>query len=148
VIGLGVLRSRPAEPALVQLLEAERDSASAQTDLAKALWQIQPNPRWLDVVIDVLASADEPVRRMNAAAALHDFRDPAAVSALVKALDDTDRLVRHHAARGLLALHGLPDQSDDRQHVIYRVMSDNTARRADGKRDLLAAIAGRPISAP
>jgi hypothetical protein len=57
----------------------------------------------------------------------------------VRALEDPD---------ALLSLHGLPDTSDDPQHVIYRVMSNNPERRAGGKRDLLAAIAGRPISAP
>jgi hypothetical protein len=30
--------------------------------------------------------------------------------------------------------------------MTYRVMSDSTGRREDGKLDILAAIAGRPIS--
>ena len=55
--------------------------------------------------------------------------------------------MRHHAARGLLALHGLPDHSQDPQHMMYRVMSDDAERYESGKRDILAAIAGRPISA-
>ena len=147
VIGLGALGSRRAEPALVQLFEAEQGSDSgAQIYLAKALWQIRPDPRWLEAVIEVLASADEPMRRLTAAEALYDFRDPAAVAALVKALDDPEGLVRYHAARGLLALHGLPDDSKDPQHMMYRVMSD-AERHDGGKRDILAAIAGRPISA-
>src|ERR1700736_3133879 len=114
VIGLGVLRSRRAEPALVQLLEAERASGlgGAQVYVAKALWQIRPDPRWLEAVMDVLASADEPMQRLTAAEALYDVRDPASVWALVQALDDPEGLVRHHAARGLLALHGLPDKSE------------------------------------
>jgi len=149
VIGLGALRSRRAEPALVQLFEAGHGSgSSAQIYLAKALWQIRPDPRWLEAVIEVLASADEPVRRQTAAEALYDFRDPAAVRALVKTLDDPEGLVRHHAARGLLALHGLPDKSTDPPHMMYRVMSNDAERREGGKRDILAAIAGRPISAP
>jgi hypothetical protein len=62
VIGLGALRSRRAEPALVQLFEAGQGSGgSAQIYLAKALWQIRPDPRWLEAVIEVLASADEPM---------------------------------------------------------------------------------------
>jgi HEAT repeat protein len=149
VIGLGALRSRRAEPALVQLFEAGQGSGgSAQIYLAKALWQIRPDPRWLEAVIEVLACADEPVWRQTAAEALHDFRDPAAVSALVNALDDPEGLVRRHAARGLLALHGLSDESNDAQHMMYRVMSTDAERREGGKRDILAAIAGRPISAP
>ena len=55
--------------------------------------------------------------------------------------------MRHHAARGLLALHDLPDDSEDPQHMMYRVMSDDADRREGGKRDILAAIAGRPIPA-
>ncbi len=68
------------------------------------------------------------MRRLTAAEALYDFRDPASVRALVKALDDPEGLVRHHAARGLLALHGLPDHSQDPQHMMYRVMSDDAER--------------------
>jgi HEAT repeats len=148
VIGLGALGSRRAGPALVQLFEASQGSdSSEQVYLAKALWQIQPDPRWLDAVIEVLASADEPMQRLTAAEALHDFRDPVAVGALVKALDDPEGLVRHHAARGLLALHGLPDDSKDPQHMMYRVMSDDAERHEGGKRDILAAIAWRSICA-
>ncbi len=148
MIGLGALRSRRAELALVQLLEAERGSGigGAQIYVAKALWQIRPDPRWLEAVIEVLASANEPMQRLTAAQALYVFHDPAAVRALVTALDDPEGLVRHHAARGLLALHGLPHKSNDLQHMMYRVMSDSTGRREGGKRDILAAIAGRPIS--
>jgi hypothetical protein len=115
--------------------------------VATALWQIRPDPRWLKAVIEVLASADEPMRRLTAAEALYHFRDGPCVRALVKSLNDPERLVRHHAARGLLALHGLLDDSNDPQHMIYRVMSDDAERYEGGKRDILAAIAGRPISA-
>ncbi len=148
VIGLGVLRSRRAEPALVHLLEVERSSGfgGAEVYMAKALWQIRPNPRWLEAVVEVLACADEPMQRQTAAEALCDFSDAPAVRALVKALDDPEGLVRHHAVRGLLALHGLPDKSPDPQHTMYRVMSNDAARREGGKQDILAAIAGRPLS--
>lgn len=83
VIGLGALGSRRAEPALVRLFEAGQGSDSGeQIYLAKALWQIRPDPRWLAT-----------------------------------------------------------------QHMMYRVMSDDAERHEGGKRDVLAAIAGRPISA-
>jgi HEAT repeat protein len=148
VIGLGALGSRRAEPALVRLFEASEGSdSSEQVYLAKALWQIQPNPRWLDAVIEVLASADEPMQRLTAAEALYHFRDPVAVGTLAKALGDPERLVRRHAARGLLALCGLPDDSEDPQHMMYRVMSDDADRREGGRREILAAIARRPIPA-
>ena len=152
VIGLGVLRSRRAERRLAQLFEAER-RAQREPELvylAKALWQIRPDPRWLAAVTEVLASADLDLRRMNAAEALSVFRDPEAVRALVNALDDSAELVRHHAARALLAIHRLPDEDSmkpNSEHMVYRVMSDDPVRRRDGKRDILAAIAGRPIFA-
>jgi hypothetical protein len=87
-------------------------------------------------------------QRLDAAIALSVFRDPVAV----RALDDPAKLVRHHAAGALLAIHGLTDEADvtrhSPEHMTYRVMSDDTARRDGGKRDIMAAIAGRPISAP
>jgi HEAT repeat protein len=153
VIGLGELHSRKAERPLIELFEAERAAQNTSTIvyLAKALWQIRPDRRWLAAVVEVLVSADLDMQRMNAALALSIFRDPEAVAALVKALDDPAPLVRHHAARALLAIHGLSDEhapGRDSQHMTYRVMSDDPARRAEGKRDIVAAIAGQSISGP
>ncbi len=151
VIGLGVLGSRKAERRLAQLLDDVVQRELQVVYLAKALWQIRPDPRWLAAVTEVLASADNDMQRMNAAEALSVFCDPEAVGALVKALDDPTALVRHHAARGLLAIHGLLDEDlmkPDGEHMMYRVMSDDPHRREGGKRDVLAAIAGRPIVRP
>lgn len=146
VIGLGALRSLRAEAALVRMLEAEpRRGSPTKTYLAKALWQIRPDQRWLEALLDVLASARDRMQRMSAAVALHDVRDTATVRALTTALDDVEGLVRHHAARGLLALHGVSDASEDPEHMLYRVMSEEAGRRELGKRDILAAIAGRSI---
>jgi hypothetical protein len=157
VIGLGILRSRRAEPELTQLFEAEQRAlieARAMGDefcatdglvyLAKALWRIRPDPRWRDAMIDVLGSAGD-WKRQTAAEALCDVCDPVAVQALIKALDDAEPLVRYHAARGLLLIHGLPADSRDPAHMMYRLMSKDSARREGGKRDILAAIDGQPI---
>jgi hypothetical protein len=74
------------------------------------------------------------------------------VRALIKALDDPAALVRHHAARALLAIHSLPDEADvtkhGPEHMMFRVMSSDAARREGGKRDILAAIAARPLAPP
>ena len=165
VIGLGELRSQRARPELLRLLDAERQAQrQAQRDrdsgwlpyhllnLAKALWQIRPDSSLLAVVTGILASADLDLQRMDAAVALAVFRDPGAVHALVQALDDPAKLVRHHATRSLLIIHGLQDEADimehGSEHMMYRVMSDDPTRRAGGKRNVLAAIAGRPIVAP
>jgi HEAT repeat protein len=163
VIGLGVLRSKKAAPALRRLFEEElKDQAEAARDaqkqqewnplgllfLARALWLIEPDPRWPAPAIAVLATAPEWVHRQEAAEALSAMRTPEAVAALTKALDDADGLVRFSAARGLLALYGLSYDVADMQSMVYRVMADDAARRDGGKRDVLAAIAGRTIAPP
>jgi hypothetical protein len=161
VIGLGALRSRRAENALIQLFEVKRDRLddglydAGLVSIARALWRIRPAPRWLEAVVEVLTRSAWSVQRWPAAEALRDFRDPAAVRALVKALDDSDALVRSHSAKALLVIHGLPAEfmdwehmTVDREHMTIRVMSEDAARREGGKRDILAAIAGRPIAAP
>ncbi len=147
VIGLGVLRSPRAEPVLAGMIETERGSEPrfALVELAKALWQIRPDARWLDAVTEALASAGNPWERLHAAEALYAFRDPAAVPALAKALDDPEALVRHHAARALLAIHGLSRLPSDPRHMVYRVTSGDAGRREGGKQDIRAAIARRQI---
>jgi hypothetical protein len=61
--------------------------------LAKGLWQIRPDPRWLAAMIDVLASGDGWTRRQTAAETLYGVCDHAAAQALIKELDDADSLV-------------------------------------------------------
>src|SRR5262245_22788533 len=52
--------------------------------------------------------------------------------------------MRYHAARALLAIHDLPAEPQDPEHMLYRLMSDDATRRDGGRRDLLAAIAATP----
>jgi HEAT repeat protein len=157
VIGLGILRSRRAEPGLTRMFESEaraqREAEAAgdgpwPTDqlvyLAKALWQIRPDRRWLDAIFGILATGGDWQRQM-AVEELRGVGDPAIVPALIGALDDSEPLVRHHAARGLLEMYGLSTESLDPAHMMYRIMSDDIARRERGKQDILAAIDGRPI---
>ncbi len=160
VIGLGELRAREAEPFLAQILDAEEQEyrealatpgadrpADKRTYVAKALWQVRPDPRWLATLIDALAHGSEWTERMHAAEALFVAPDPIVVEPLKAALDDENELVRHHAARALLHIHGLPADAGDRDHFVYRIMSDDPARREAGKRDILAAVAGRVLAA-
>jgi hypothetical protein len=160
VIGLGILRSRRAEPRLTRMFEdeqrAQREAAAAgdepwQTDqmvyLAKALWQIRPDRRWLDAIVGVLASGDDWPRQM-AAEELRGVSDPVVVPALIDALDDSEPLVCHHAARRLLEMHGLPTESWEPAHMMYRIMSRDAAKHDGAKQEILAAIAGRPIGEP
>ena len=96
----------------------------------------------------VLASSGDEIQRMQATIALASFADPAAAKVLIAALDDEDRLVRHHAARALLALHGVVTANVDSEHMMYRVMASDKARHESGKRDVLDAIKGKKIKAP
>jgi HEAT repeats/PBS lyase HEAT-like repeat len=153
IVGLGALRSRRAEPQLVKLFEAERQAPSGSTrdadlmDLARALWLIDPDPRWIKVAIEMLASSDNSATRQRAARALDNVRDPAAVQALIKALDDPEPWVGFYAASGLLAIYGLPS-SQGRSDMVLSIVAVDAAQREGGKRDVLAAIAGRPLPAP
>ena len=109
-----------------------------------------PQTSSLAVVTEILADQDlDGIQRIDAAIALAVFRDAHAVRALVQALDDRHNLIRHHAARALLNLHGLLDEADLQhrpEHMMYRVMSDDLARREGAKRELLVAIAERSIT--
>jgi hypothetical protein len=163
VIGLGALRSRRAEPQLRRLFQAERRAQRAAARrgdrdwnpyrlayLAEALWPIRRHPHYIAALTDILGS-DRHLHRMQAAISLGVVRHPTAVRALVTALDDPERLVRHHAARMLLAIHGFGEEAENRrndgEHMLYRVMSDDATRREGGKRDVLDAIEGRTIAA-
>lgn len=161
VIGLGVLRSRAAEARLVALFIAERArQAAAKTGLdrdwnplglvflARALWLIDPDPQWPPAIIDALASSEYWMGRQEAADALSGTRFPPAVDALIKALDDSEPLVRFSAARALLATYSLPPEPMDPHAMTIRVMSNDAARRAAAKHDILAAIAGRRLAPP
>lgn len=161
VIGLGVLRSRRAEPRLIALFVAERTrQVAAETGLdggwnplgivflARALWLIDPDPQWPPAIIDVLQSSRLWTARQEAADALSGVRDPASVDALTKALDDSEPLVRFSAARALLATYGLPAEPMDPSATIYRVMSNDAARRARAQQEIVAAIAGRRLPPP
>lgn len=156
VIGLGELRSSRAEPKLKALFEAEQAARLADPagwypfgliDLARALWQIDRDPRFPAAIIPVLNSADDPVQREMAAEALCDVDDPAAIQALRAALDDSEPLVRYHAGRGLLIIHGVISAGSlpptDTGDMLYRIMANDPGKREGGKRDILAAIASR-----
>jgi hypothetical protein len=159
IIGLGVLRSQRAEPNLLRLFEAKRLaqrnskllpdlgwSPYKLLHLVKALSRIRPDPRWPAAAVDVLGSSNDRNERQEAAEALYEARDPATVRALTTALDDPEPLVRYHAARGLLATHGLFAESTDPQHMLYRLMADEPSRREHGKLDVLDALALGPLS--
>jgi hypothetical protein len=155
IIGLGVVGSKRASRLLEDVLisescawrEARRagrheHSPTRMIEAARALWLIRPDRRWLMLVLEVLALSNVDSQRADAALKLDVFHDADAVAALVTALDDRDNLVRHHAARSLLALHALDHESKDPEHMLYRIMADDDSRRDSGIRAVLLAISG------
>jgi hypothetical protein len=149
IVGLGELGSHRAQARLATLFERERSAAEAAGaewrahDLvaaAKALWLIAPHPTYAHAVIGVLANGRCFGERMDAAAALGDMPTAETEDALNAALEDRDALVRHHAARSLLAMHGLETDARALAPMIARVMAEDPERRTRGRRELAAAM--------
>ncbi|HVU10496.1 MAG TPA: hypothetical protein VHD90_04425 [Phototrophicaceae bacterium] len=125
VAGLGELRSQKAIEPLRQLI-----NSSVSKEAAVALKKITGESSGLDSLIASLKNrslfwSD----RMDAAIALHHFRDEKAVNALLDALDDPEGLVRNHAAESLLILYGQIDADTPGimlpSAVTIRIMRDN-----------------------
>jgi len=119
IIGLGLLRSRRAEPRLLEIFAAERIKAvgvyaTRQDDVtlldliwsAQALWRIQPSPSYAQALIENLRASPNAGDRSEAAMALADMPIPEVDSALSGFLDDPDTVVRYQVARSLLLIHG------------------------------------------
>jgi len=160
VIGLGALGSRRAEPRLLELFELECAAAQAAKiagdrhwracaliAIAQALWRIAPQPRYARAIAGTLRCARSWTERMDAGMALSEMPLPEVEDALIEALDDRDALVRHHAARALLTIHGLDFDARAINHMVYRVMAEDPERREGGRRDVIAAADCAPRQA-
>lgn len=135
VVGLGALRSRNALRRLTDMFEAECAAAqqariaenadwsgAGMIATAQALWRIEPCARLSRALIGRLRHAAAWTERMDAAAALAAMAGEEVEAALFEALDDRDALVRHHAARSLLTIHGVTVDARAAHHMIYCVM--------------------------
>jgi len=160
IIGLGLLKSRRAQPRLAEILAAQRikaagfyatrESEITLLDLiwsAQALWRIQPSVSYAQPLIENLRASANDLDRSDAAAALGEMPIPEVDSALLGALDDPDTLVRYHVARSLLLIHRQTPNDLDVNSTMARIGSNNPERRGTGKRDLLAVIANKPLVA-
>ncbi|MDE3175064.1 MAG: hypothetical protein KGM15_03020 [Pseudomonadota bacterium] len=155
VVGLGELVSIKAAPKLKALFEAEcgaaqgariRDDADWRgarlIATAEALWRIEPCPRYTRALIGRLRHSAAWSERMDAAAALARMAGAEVEAALNDALDDPDALVRHHAARSLLALHGVEVDARAAHRMVYGLMG--AQRRRDV--DFIAALLDDPCA--
>lgn len=125
VVGLGEIRSQKALEPLRQLLRAK---THATTEAAVALLKIASDTEGLEPIIRTLGDAKIFwSQRMEAAIALSNFRSEHAVNALVSALDDTDKLVRHHAAKSLLSLYApyVETALRDTPQVAIKIMRED-----------------------
>ena len=68
---------------------------------------------------------------MDAAAALARMPGAEVEAALNAALDDRDALVRHHAARSLLAIHGVEVDARAAHQMVYCLMGAQPRRDPD-----------------
>jgi hypothetical protein len=150
-VGLGVLQAKEAAEPIRALMEqyeesAENIDASFLTDTSLALFRIEKAPEALGNVVRVLVRSPYPTNRTHAALTLRQFRDPRAAQALDGSMqNDPDRIVRHNAAKSLLALHGLlPDQTENPPLTI-RVMIDAPAVRDQAVEELRALVRERPL---
>lgn len=158
IAGLGELAPRRALRRLTALFEQQCARAQAacvageahwsgavMIATAAALWRIAPQERFARAVAGRLRYARAASERMDAAAALAGMPTAEVDEALNEALDDRDALVRHHAARALLALHGVEVDARATHFMAYRVMACEAARRQEGLRDIATALAERPL---
>lgn len=158
IAALGELASPRARRRLTALFEREcvraqaacvvgdaHWSGAAMIASAAALWRIDPQERFPRAAVGRLRFARAASERMDAAIALARMPTAEVDEALNEALDDRDALVRHHAARSLLAIHGVEVDPRATHCMIYRVMASEAGRREEGLRDLATALAERPL---
>jgi len=157
IVGLGALRSRRAERRLTAIFELECAAAQAARiagdkdwratlliSTAQALWRLEPRQRYARALIGTLRCAPKWAERMDAAAALAEMPTLEVEEALAEALDDRDALVRHHAARALLAIMALRPIPGDEPYGLSRHGRGSRAARGRKARHHGRA-AGRPI---
>jgi len=158
ISGLGELATPRAKRRLTALFEREcvlaqaacvageaHWSGATMIASAAALWRIAPEDRFARAVAGRLRFARAAGERMDAAVALARMPTAEVDQALNEALDDRDALVRHHAARSLLAIHGVEVDARATHCMIYRVMASEAARREEGLRNIATALAERPL---
>ncbi|GAB2526181.1 HEAT repeat domain-containing protein [Nocardia heshunensis] len=95
----------PARSRELLLSAASRAVDEFLLTVAHALYSLTDDEAWLDPIVGLLATAGPWTTRMDAARALADVRaTPQVLAALRHALDDTEFLVRYHAANTLAEL--------------------------------------------
>jgi HEAT repeat protein len=146
IIALGELRTKAAVKPIRELLpkakSAERDGFVL--DMVLALWKIEQDSATLPEILRILAKGTRSPDRLQAAMELKRFACQEVAEALQTALQDENSLVRHHAARSLLAIHGLLDEAKI-PPFVYQIIQPDTAVQTQAIAELKALIGDKSL---
>ncbi len=147
-IGLGVLRSQKGAAAVREMMhslegrETELE-AGALVAISLACYRIDGDTKAIENIINVLENSPTDVFRQDAVIALRDSGAPGAEAAIWRAVEhDANNLVRHNAAKAILALHGKLANPRDPPDVTYKVMQQAPHIREEALRELRALLRG------
>ncbi len=115
--------------ALAGLLDSDND---ARRLMAAESLRRADDPSGMPAVISILAESDDALTRRDAARILGDFRTPAAVEPLLRALEDKDNLVRNYAASSLQRVWNtlFPYRRMDLRAAGFEYMAPEATRKA------------------
>lgn len=153
-VGLGVLKSQAAVAPLRRAIALQPGKgAMASAAYAEALWRINRDPQAIEAVSTL--AADPRVHesaRVDAVVALAGMPSPQAAQAMETLLgSDAAYLVRYHAFKGLLKLHGYSArEADDLTGALAPHLAGAHARpaaRETVQARLVELLAGRALAA-
>ena len=151
-IGLGLLRSTKALAGLRRAMDRQGSGPFASSAYALAVWRIAEEPQAIDAAVAIARNPtghDAP--RVDAVVALAQMPAEPARRALLEILEsEPEYLLRYHAFKGLLILHGYPwMEADDHAGALAReigaALADPRARRIVAAR-LEQLTAGRTLA--
>lgn len=151
-IGLGLLRSQAAAPALRRCM-ARQSGLFASSAYALALWRIAQDPSAVDAAVAIARNAHvNGTARVDAVIALSEMRSELSRRTLMDLLQsEPDYLIRYHSFKGLLMLHGDPWARADHEagEIAPQIggLLVNPAARQQVLARLVTLIAGRTLAA-
>lgn len=152
-IGLGLLRSTKALARLRRAMQSQGRGPFASSAYAVAVWRIAQDPRAIEAAVAIARNpAGHDAPRVDAVVALAQMPTEPARQALHEILEsEPEYLLRYHAFKGLLILHGYPwMEADEHAGALAReigaALADPNARRIVAAR-LAQLTAGRAIVA-
>jgi hypothetical protein len=122
-MGLRELKSQRAVPIMKELLEKVGPDLKIQ--IAVALNVIDGTQEYTPFLIDVLRRNPSPYFRLHAAIELRRFPSEDSTHALFDAVsDDSDYLVRNHAAESILHIHGFEPTISQHREIFQLICTE------------------------